>query len=292
VPAFPPLAVLAGWGAADLSRRVAPRAVAVAALSAALVGTAGASAAAADVAIDNARYTTRLQRERHAVVGDVELDNAAVILRSRRPSHLLTGYPFLINDPRLSGDVVYALDVGPRTTEIAALVPDRDLFHLVLRAPANDVLHPRDVIEPVRLLRGPDVTLRFRARPPAGRRFVFVYVAVHGRPADEATLAPAADGGDVGFSVVLDGPTFSARRPSELRARVTEDASVSVGVGFSRDDDPEHAEWFMRDFNVSVGDADDRDVRVLTPGLENRLYPSPVWAPEDIGHRLAEDHDP
>ncbi|MDQ1477938.1 MAG: hypothetical protein QOE62_3167, partial [Actinomycetota bacterium] len=196
VPAFVPLAVLAGWALRDLLRR--SRALVTVGVLAVGVG----SLIMVPTILDNAHGTAALQRAKLAPFTVARLTNAVVVMRTEpsRYSYMLLGYPFLVDDPDQSGSVLYATDRGPASAELARRFPSRRLFQLVQRTePGHALLRPSYVLEPLRIVTGSPVRLRFAATNPITNRdsqpFVVASVTVDGRTVATRTLATDSHAG-------------------------------------------------------------------------------------------------
>ena len=239
VPAFVPLAVLAGWALRDLLRR--SFALATVGVVAVVVG----SLFMVPTILDNAHGTTALQRAKLAPFTSGGLTNAVVVMRTEpsQYSYMLFGYPFLVDDPDQSGKVLYATDRGPGSAELARQFPSRRLFQLVQRTePGHALLQPSYVVEPVRIVTGAQVRLQFAATNPNTNRgsqpFVVATVTVDGRIVATRTLATHSHAGaTIPFDVVL-GPSAvrltasgagHSRRRGRARRRGTGRRRVRTG---------------------------------------------------------------
>jgi hypothetical protein len=291
VPAFVPLAVLAGWALRDLLRR-----------SFALVGVAGAAVVVGSLfmvptILDNAHATTASQRAKLAPFTAARLTNAIVVMRTEpsRYSYMLFDYPFLVDDPDQSGSVLYATDRGAATARLARQFPTRRLFQLVQRAePGDALLRPSYVVEPLRIVSGTQVTLHFRTANPETNKesqpFVVATVWVDGRMVATRTLATRSRAGaTAAFDVVL-GPApvrLTSARPDTLVAQVARDGEVRVDVAFGPDARRDHADVYERAYFVTSTRG---GLEVQTPGLQYHRFAIDrvVWVRQNVGARLAE----
>ncbi|MDQ1386483.1 MAG: hypothetical protein QOG65_3862, partial [Actinomycetota bacterium] len=287
VPAFVPLAVLAGWALRDLLRR--SFALATIGMAAVIVG----SLFMVPTILDNAHGTTALQRAKLAPFISARLTNAVVVMRTEPPrySFMLSGFPFLVDDPDRSGRVLYATDRGPGSADIVRRFPSRRLFQLVQRTePGHALLQPSYVVEPLRIVTGPQVRLRFAATNVGPQPFVVATVTVDGRTVSTRTLATDSHAGaTTQFDVVLGrGPVrlTSSARPT-LVAAVTRDGEVRVDVGFGPDARRDHADVYERAYFVSRTVA---GLAVQTPGLHYHRFvvDKVVWVRQNVGEHLAE----
>jgi hypothetical protein len=287
VPAFVPLAVLAGWALRDLLRR-SPAFVTVSVV-AVVVG----SLFMAPTVLDNAHGTTALQRAKRAPFASASLTNAIVVMRTEpsKYSPMLLGFPFLVDDPDQRGPVLYATDRGPASAQLAERYPTRRLFQLVQRTePGHPLLAPSYVIEPLRIVTGSEVTLRFTATNPGAQPYVVASVSVDGGPVAARTLATRSRAGaTVAFDVVLGpGPVnLTAARPDTLSARVARAGEVRVDVAFGPDARREHDDVYARVYYVSR--SGDR-LAVQTPGLNYHRFivDRVVWVRQNVGAQLSE----
>ena len=184
VPIFAPLSVLAGWFVADVVRR--SRWLGLAALGAALLVTA---VLLLPDAFDNARFTTDIQEAKHEPFDTTDPDNAVVVLRADPSPYLFVNATFLIGNPDLTGDRIYAVDRGPETVDLQDGFPDRDLYQYVLRAePGDELLEPTYVLEPLEITRGSTVTLRYDIVNTTGQTHVLAGVQIGDRTVATQTL--------------------------------------------------------------------------------------------------------
>lgn len=122
VPTFLAVGLLAARGVVDLLDRTRLPALAVAAALVLVTGW------ALPDKLRTQRDVTGYHRAADAALPD-DLDNAVVVVEYGRP-YLLSRLPFLITDPELDGDVLYAIDRGPRNADLARQFPGRAVYRL------------------------------------------------------------------------------------------------------------------------------------------------------------------
>ena len=241
--------------------------------------------------LDTAHKVTASQRAKDTPLTAANLGRAVVVVRADPPDYTLLEYPFLVGDPRLNNRVLYAVDRGPASARLAQLFPSRRLYQFVQRTePGHPLLRPSYIVEPMRILTGPAVQLRFDARNTTKFPVVVAYLQVNGRTVAKQTLARRSSPGAVAsFGVVLgaDPATLPAEGPRRLVASVARDAQISVGVAFGPDADPAWADTFERRFYVSRGGA---GLAVQTPGLQYHRFDfgHVVWVRQNVEANLAE----
>jgi hypothetical protein len=125
VPTFLAIGLLAARGVVDLLDRTRLPALAV---GAALVLVTGWSL---PDKLRMQRDVTDFHRAADAAL-PADLDNAVVVIEYGRP-YLLSRLPFLITDPDLDDDVIYAIDRGPWNTGLARMFPGRAVYRLTER---------------------------------------------------------------------------------------------------------------------------------------------------------------
>ena len=218
IPTFSALAVLGGWALRDIARR--SRALAGLGLAAVVAG----SLFMAPTVLRNAHLTTQLQRAKASPLTSSSLTNAAVVMRADPASYMLLDYPFLVGDPSLNGRVLYAIDRGPASAMLAQLFPSRKLYQFVqLAQPGDSILEPTYGIEPLQVVSGQTLTLRFDATNTGNGPFVVATVRIAGRTVATQTLDRESHAGATEhFSVelVVLGANLPARSTqSPRRAR-------------------------------------------------------------------------
>jgi hypothetical protein len=122
VPTFLAVGLLAARGIVDLLGRIGVPALGLAAVL--VLTTAWALPDKLDVQQDASDY----HRAADAAIPD-DLDDAVVVVEYGRP-YLLSRLPFLVTDPDLEGDVLYAIDRGPASGELGRMFPDRAVYRL------------------------------------------------------------------------------------------------------------------------------------------------------------------
>jgi hypothetical protein len=286
VPAFAGLAVLGGWALRDLARR-----------SRALVGlglaaVVGGSLFMVSPVLDTGHVTTALQRAKAKPLQAASLSNAVVVMRADPSNFTLFDYPFLVGDPGLNGRVLYATDRRAASAKLAAMFPTRKLYQFVLRAePGQSFLHPSYVVEPMRVVTGSTVRLRFAATSTGSQQFVVASVKLDGRTVATQTLAGAARAGSVvPFEVVLEpsGSSGAASRPGVLVAGVGDESQVQVDVSYGPDaHQGPSSDIFERRYFVA---RTERTLMVQTPGLQYHRFDfgHVVWASQNVGRQLIE----
>lgn len=123
VPTFLALGLLAARGAVDLVDRTRLPALGLVAILVLATGW------ALPDKLRVQRDTREFHRAAEAALPD-DLDDAVVVIYYGRP-YLLSRLPFLVTDPDLEGDVLYAVDRGPDNVELATMFPDRAIYRLV-----------------------------------------------------------------------------------------------------------------------------------------------------------------
>jgi hypothetical protein len=288
VPAFAFLAVLAGIA---LQRLAQHSHALVAVAMVAIVAGSVLSGAPLRKNITFTNHTYRAQR--NGVHGKTPNDSVVVMRSDPRPYTLIDN-PFLVGDPSLHDNVLYAIDRGPRTSDLATAFPNRHLYQLVQRTePGHPLLEPSYVVEPLSIRTGTTVTLPFVAVSSTDAPVVVAYVKVGGTTIDTQTLdSTSRSGRRHQFRVTLLAPDAPApaARDGDLVARVTEDTTVQVGVGFGPDTDLDRADVWERRYYVAVQPGSPDRIAVQTPGLHFHRYDlhGEVWVRENVGSHLAE----
>jgi hypothetical protein len=284
IPTFAVLCLLAARG---VTMWVPPRGPVVAGLVAALALT---TAWALPDKVDDKRRHTAHQRRVASVIPDDLADAVVVIDYEGRP-YVMSAYPFLVNDPRLAGPVLFAADRGPRNVSLFDRFPDRQLYFLrsELR-PGDDLLEAGATLTPMERRSAPwfRLTVRPGALPPD--REAVAFVTVDGRtdrvPIREGTAevswvlaapgvsAPDPDrivvpdgAGDLVIGVELLDPAADASEPRPEWVGVTQ--SVASRAGLLTVVDPARGYRFVRfpDNELRLPAVVDPFVRVsLSPG--------------------------
>ena len=171
------------------------------------------------------------------------------------------------------------------------LFPTRRLYQFVQRTePGHPLLEPSYIVEPMRIVSGAPVQLRFQATNTEKLPVVVARVAINGRTVAKRVLDRNSHAGaTTAFDVVLgtSAPSTNASRPATLFARVSRDAQVSVDVAFGPDAESARADIFERRYVVArVGDG----LAVQTPGLQYHRFDvgHVVWVRQNVEAHLAE----
>jgi hypothetical protein len=288
VPAFAFLAVLGGIALQRIAQH--SRAIVAVALVAIVAGSVLSGAALRETF----QFTHDSQRAKRDGVHAKTLDNSVVVMRPDTKPYTLFDNPFLVGDPALHDNVLYAIDRGPRTADLATAYPNRHLYQLVQRTePGHPLLSPSFVVEPLTIRTGTAVTLPFVAVSSTDQPVVVAYVKVGDDLVAAQTLDAASQRGRRHpFRVTLLAPDAPAPPPrdGELVVRVPQDTTVSVGVAFGPDADLAHADLWERRYYVAVRPGPPDQIAVQTPGLHYHRYlvHGEVWARENVESHLAE----
>jgi hypothetical protein len=285
VPIFVPLCVLAGWCISDLVARW--RGIGVGALAVAVIATGFLYPAV----LDDAHFTTDIQRAKHAPFARSDLQNAVVVLRADPARFILSNPTFAIGNPDLTGDRIYAIDRGPDTVALQQQFPDRQLYQYVLRTePGRPLLSPSFLLEPLKIRRGPVVTLHYDLINTSGAKTVLAAVQIDDRTVASQTVATDSHKGagtTLDVALVAPGATPPAPGPGLLIAHVADDTTVHVVAGFGPDENIDNADLVERRYYVARrGD----DLAVQQPGQQYHLYRvhGDVWAAQDVDANLHE----
>jgi 4-amino-4-deoxy-L-arabinose transferase-like glycosyltransferase len=122
VPTFLAVGLLAARGAVDLVGRTRIPALAMVAVLVLV------TVWALPDKLKMQRDTRDFHRAAAAAVPD-GLDHAVVVVPSWRP-YLQSRFPFMVTDPALDGDVLYAIDRGSGNADLATMFPDRSVYRL------------------------------------------------------------------------------------------------------------------------------------------------------------------
>ena len=225
VPAFAFLAVLGGYALERLWAR--SRALTAVAFAAIAIGT----VISMWSPVSSAHDVTDLARAKRAAVEGGDLENAVVVMRADPPAYTLLNWAFLVGNPELRDDVLYAIDRGPNTADLARLFPSRSLHQLVLRTePGHPLLRPSFLLEPLTVKAGPTVSLPFEIENTTPQPVVTAYVSVDGETAASTTLDQASyTGARYDLTVTLVAPDVPPppEAPGVLVARVSTRAARS-----------------------------------------------------------------
>ena len=285
VPSFTGLAVLGGLALRDLASR--SRLLAGFGVAAVVAG----SLLMASPVLSTGHDTTEFQRAKATPLTAPSLSNALVVMRADPSNYMLLDFPFLVGDPRLNGRVLYAADRGPASAKLATLFPARKLYQFVQRAePGHSILRPSYLVEPMRVVTGSMVTLRFTATNTGSQPVVVASVKIDGRTVASQTLDHAAHAGKTSpFEVVLVTNAEDLRaRTGRLVANVAADGQVEVDVAFGRvARRGSTTDVFERRYFVTrTGD----HLSVQTPGLQYHRFVvgHVVWVRQNVEVHLIE----
>jgi Dolichyl-phosphate-mannose-protein mannosyltransferase len=291
VPAFAPLAVLAGWSLFHIARRSA-RHIAVTCV-AIVVG----SALVLPGIYDNAsKFTERNARVRKDGITSVDLSNAVVVNRGDPQAYILKDFQSLVGDPSLDDDVLYAIDRGARTVDLAAQFPTRKLYQWVQHLPPDvHSVERRDLIQPIEITTGTRLTLRLEV-VSTQEPVTSAYLSFDGEVIEHRVLDGASTPGEKHIvTVVLVAPDGRAPRlpakPGTFVVPITRDGVLQVGAAFGPDRKLETAQLYEQRYFIGFATNDTTRIAVQTPALQYHLLRTPdgeTWLPEDVSARLTE----
>ncbi len=286
VPAFAPLAVLAGCTLHQLAQR-SRRIVALV-----IVALIAGSVTVTPTIWDDKHRVTEASRAKRDAVTETGLHNAVVIMRADRQPYSFYTHPFLVGDPELTDDVLYANDGGPRSYALADQFPSRGLYQWVERAkPGSQQLV--SLLEPLKLKTGRTVTLDFDLSDPDGRHVVVAYLKVNGLLVATRTLTHTLQRGRVvHLTVVLaaTGTKPPASRGRVLATPVGQDGDIIVGAAYGSDANLDKADIYERRYFIAYRPGHPNQLSLQTPGLHFHLdrLDHTVANPEDVGTHLVE----
>ena len=178
----------------------------------------------------NAHDTTELLRAKATPLTAPALRNVVVVMQADPAGYSLLDFPFLVGDPRLHDRVLYTVDHGPASVRLAQLFPTCRLYQFVQRTePGHPLLKPSYIVEPMRIVSGAPVQLRFEATNNEKLPVVVAQVAINGRTVATQVLDRSSHAGaTTAFDVVLGTSATSARapRPATLFACVARRAGL------------------------------------------------------------------
>lgn len=251
VPAFVPLVILSADGLAWLSRRqLAAAAVAVPAMLAATI-----------YQLPDKVHLARSLSDYFEVVDSVVAQaphDSIVVLRAPKPAgFVIVQYPFLLNDPDLDDDVLYAVDLRARDAQLIAARPDRRvlLLHQEVRV-GDDFFDPGWTLTEVWASDEPEIAVQLE--PPEGTERLTLFARSSVGDEERGPLGDVDEIGEVVFE--LDP---ACDRPSLRRlCLVPGENEVVVGL-----DSADGQRW-QRRYDVLV---DDAGVHVVHPGIGQQL---------------------
>jgi hypothetical protein len=290
VPMFALLAVFAGGLLHWIARRVPI--VAALLIAALLYGT----YVTLPSMIDNAHFTEAFSRAKlDSIKTGPPLHNAVVALREDPHRYIHLDYQFLVGDPELKDDVLYAADLGPFDSSLATQFPTRRLYQWVRRLePRDDLMHPSSLVEPISVDTGTEVTLHFTATTTSPLLpVVSSYVKIDGATVASTILDTAnRPGRPLPLNVVLlaFGMPQPRARPRMLVATVPHDATVEVGAGFGTLANEGTTDVFAHRFFVSSRPTQPATLAVQTPGVQLHLvnFGRERWLAQDTAPNLIE----
>lgn len=299
VPAMVALSLLAARG---ITAVVPPRALPV---GATVVLLAVLTAWSLPDKLEDKRRVTRSFEQVHDAIPD-DLTDAVVIVDYDGRPYVMSKYPFLRNDPRLEGDVIFAADRGPRNAALLERFPDRDVY--LLRAamrPGDELFVPSASFDRVERREGARLSFTMTASnlPPGrhvrgvllleGERRIWNAAAVGDgsdlEPTRSVELGTSDDVGTVTWDLVAGGADGEGGGDDAADDTLVLDGptTVLVGVLHSTDPDLRDAEWSLEEHSVDV--RGDRLVLLEPPrGHSLARFPTAtLYLPEAIGTKLS-----
>ena len=291
VPALVPLAVLVAMGLMTvLSWRRS-----VAALVAILM--VGLTASALRDKVQVAKSVTREHRRvRDAVHGHARGNSLVFLPNDVR--YILSPYPFFMNDPGLTGRIVYARDLGPRDWKVIDRFPNRNVYRLRSELKlGGGLFDPTFRLLPVHTEEGPTLHIRVRIRAPARGVRLTAYIEAAGQRR-ETPIEPGAtdrESREVDWTLVAPGAS-QGLAPADGSVEAPEgstDFDVVVGVMVSdATKSSAAADRFERRMPARVLERGDRpSVEAQRPGIGWHLANLPngaVWLRQSIDGVIAE----
>ncbi len=151
------------------------------------------------------------------------------------PAQFVIGpFPYLANDPRLTNQVLYAIDAGPRTPELLSREGRREAFRLTFEY-APGASRPRPFVKPLSFLSSARLVLHTHLVNTSHHRYVFAYI----RSGDHTTRVMLDASSSKGRAYDLDwsihgngmveyfGPSSGDVVPSTIPAS----GELAIGIG-------------------------------------------------------------
>jgi hypothetical protein len=288
VPAFAPLAVLAGWSLSHIAKR-SGRLLALT-FAGLVVGT----ALVLPGIYDNADSHEARARERKQAVDSTKLSNAVLVNRVDPQGYILKDYPFLVGDPSLDDNVLYAIDRGARVVDVVEQFPTRDVYQMVKRVePGDRFLAPTPLIQPIEFTTARRMTLRFSVASN-DQPVTSAYVSFDGKVVSQQVLDRQSSPEERHtFDVVLVGPGVKAPKPKPgtFVIPITRDGVLQVGAAFGADGTLDSSQLYELRYFVGRPRNGTSRLVLQQPALQYRLYRSggkETWIPENVTAWIAE----
>jgi 4-amino-4-deoxy-L-arabinose transferase-like glycosyltransferase len=268
MPAMVPVAIFAADLLVDLYRR---RAVVAGALLAVMIG---ATAAVLPSTFSAATALPDTFRRDHAAVAAAHLTNALVFL-PRAPdnaNYVLHPFPYLQNEPDLSGHALYASEHGAGDFALLNEYPRRTAYQLLQSVPeGGDILRPS--YQAVRLSprRGHQLVVDLlEANPNAKAPSAFAYVAVDRHLRLSVPLSATSQRGspyEVRWSLTPGSVSLlGADGRALMTTGIPRSGALSFGMGFGAPGSPQRAELVERRLSYRS-----------TRGSSEVLLPGELW---------------
>ena len=275
VPAYVALAILVAFGVSRIRWTKTIAAITV------VVGLAFTAYAIPDKVSTNRAFKDDYARV-DALLPD-DLTAAVVLMDTDGKPYILSRWPFLVTDPELGGDVVFAAEYSPEASLLPARFPDRDFYRLRLEMRPGDT----DIFRPSGGFTSLDVT--------RGERIEFTVTIDRDHPVlrDRTVQTLYVRVGDTEIvNEPPDGPrTFTVGHGDDPEADITVDEATEIVVGITIEtpsgDATERAEQ-----RIGVAIDDDDRLIVLTPGAGYFEFAFPdgaTWLPYDVSEFVVVD---
>jgi hypothetical protein len=247
LPAVVPLAVLAAVGGLDLWDRRRPAAFGTLALGAALtvvVVVPKVHVRNRDTNRDR-RYVTQVER----ALRDRGNKPALVVLpESTHTDGVMRERGQLADTPDLKGEVLYALDRGPKLFDLLAEQKGRFPYRITNELRPGGSLSDVDAkVEPIRIVRGRDVHIATTLKVPFGAKRVWATIEQAGQVEMDAVAVSASAGSSfrVEWTIKDDGTVWLSigDRGYLMRTELTREGVVGVGISTAAatSDDPDRS---------------------------------------------------
>ncbi len=189
--------------------------------------------------------------------------------------------------------MLYAIDRGARTVDLATQFPARKLYQWVRRIEPGDALTQRtDLIQPLRITTGRTIRLHFVVTSD-NHPVTSAYISYDGTVIAQQTIERSSTPGRrhrVDVALVAPGTATPPSKRGVLVVPVTHDGVVQVGVAFGDDQNLDTSELYEQRYFVGTASKDATRISVQRPALQYHLYRlgTEDWVPENVSARITE----
>lgn len=177
--------------------------------------------------------------------------------------YLLAEFPFLRPDPRFDAEVLYAVERGAPSIDLADRFPDRDLYRLRPEmAPGDDLFAPQGTFRALELVAGAQVQVTVTPQPGLDGQRAVAYLEIGGERR-ELDLGTLPTGTDRPIRWTIAAPDEPAPEAGIRLTGGADETVALIGIEFGFDQPDGRTDRVEIELDIRSVDG---ELRALTPG--------------------------